>query len=138
MINMDYPLPSTDPLGTDIKLDENGDLVVDMAGSLFTITDADNALQSIRVSLQTIPETYQWDGDVGTELAAYVDEPITEDTEKEIQDMIVEAILQDDRILEVSDIAMDDTQPNTLILFITAIVDSLGDVTIPIVIGGES
>lgn len=133
---MDYSLPSTDPLGTDIKLDENGDLVVDMAGSLFTITDADNAVQAIRVSLQTIPTTYLWDGDVGTELAVNVNEPITEDMEKDIQDMITDTLLQDDRILEVSQIMIDDTQTDTLIIFITAVVDSEGEVSIPIVIGG--
>jgi phage baseplate assembly protein W len=133
---MDYPLPSTDPLGTDIKLDDNGDLVVDTSGSLFTITDTDNMAQAVRVNLQTLPYTFLWDGDVGTELASYVDMPITSDIEKEIKDLVTEKLTQDDRIVGVSQVVIDDSQVDTIIIFIYAIVDGVGDVEIPVVIGG--
>lgn len=133
---MDYPLPSTDPLGTDIKLDENGDLVVDTSGSLFVITGADNMAQAVRVNLQTLPYTFLWDGDVGTELASYVDQPITLDIEKEIQDLITAKLQQDDRIVGVSQVVIDDSQADKLIIFIYAVVDGIGDIEIPVVIGG--
>lgn len=133
---MPYPLPSTDPLGTDLKLDENGDLVAMASGAIYTVSNEDNVAQAARVGLKTIPSTYLWGGDIGTTLAQYVDQPITPDVEIEIQNIIVETMSNDPRILQVQGVWVDDSQKDMLIFYIEAVVATIGDVQIPIVIGG--
>jgi hypothetical protein len=136
VILVSYPLPSTDPLGTDLLLDHNGDLVTTTSGSLDFATQQDNVAQAVRMNLTTIPFTYLWGNDVGTVLAQYVDEPITDSIEKEIENIIVEKLIGDSRILQVQGVEIDSSQRDTLILTVDAVVASLGVVQIPILIGG--
>jgi hypothetical protein len=136
VILLSYPLPSTDPLGTDIKLDANGDLVVDQSGSLYIVTNENNVAQGVRVNITTLPYSYLWDDDVGTYLASYVDQPITDQMEKEITNIIIERLSEDDRIIEVQGITIDDSQADRLLITISAVVDSIGEVQIPVIVGG--
>jgi phage baseplate assembly protein W len=133
---MDYPLPSNDPLGTDLQLDANGDLVIDRSGSLQTVTAEENVQQALRVNLATSPDTYLWDEDVGTHLVEYVDEPITSEMEKEIIAIVTDKALEDDRILDVSEVIVDDSYPDCLVIFVSATVSGVGDVQIPITVTG--
>lgn len=131
-----FPLPSDDPLGTDIQLDDNGDIVPDISGSLETVSDETNVQQALRVGLTTIPDNYLWDDDIGTYLASYVDAPITADLEQEIISIVTETALQDDRIMDVSQVIIDSSHTDTLIIFVSATVSDEGDMTIPITVTG--
>ncbi|NRD80278.1 hypothetical protein HPT25_23430 [Bacillus sp. BRMEA1] len=133
---MDYPLPSTDPLGTDIQLDANGDLVITISGSLQTVSNEDNVQQALRVNTTTVPDTYLWDEEIGSYLLNYVDEPITPEIEKEIISIVTEKALEDDRILDVSEVIVDDSRQDCLVIFVSATVSGVGDIQFPITIGG--
>lgn len=134
---MPYPLPSNDPLGTDLRLDDNGDLVITMSGSLDVVTQADNAAQSVRIDLTTVPDLYLWDGDVGTGLAVYVDAPLTQFNEQQIQNIVIDKVQSNPRILTVQSVdVVDNQQPDTLILTVQAVVNGVGAVSIPVTVGG--
>lgn len=136
---MDYPLPSTDPLGTDAELDQNGDLVSLTSGDISIVQNADNVSQSVRTNITTIPDTYLWGESVGTQLSQYVDVPITETIKTEITSIITEILQNDDRILLIQSIDIDDQSiVNGLFILIMALVDSVGVVQIPVILGGAS
>lgn len=132
---MQYPLPSNDPLGTDIKLDPNGDLVLTMSGSLGVVTQQDNVAQSVRTNLMTAPYTYLWGKNVGSTLAQYVDQPITPAMKQQIKNLITEQVSKDPRIIQILSVNIDDSQRDTLIITISALVVAVGVVQIPISIG---
>ncbi|GIM47045.1 hypothetical protein DNHGIG_25940 [Collibacillus ludicampi] len=132
---MSYPLPANDPLGTDLRLDSNGDLVLTMSGSLDAVTHEENVAQTVRVNLTTLPYTYLWGTNVGTLLAQYVDAPITESLKKEIKNIVMEKVSADQRILEVLDVLIDDSYKDMLVLTVVAVVDTIGVVQIPVQIG---
>jgi phage baseplate assembly protein W len=132
----DYALPPTDPLGTDLRLSVNGDLLLTVSGSLDVATTADNAAQAVRTNITTIPVAYLWGDDVGTTLAAFVDEPITSATEQSIKNVILERVANDPRILDVQNVSVDASQKDTLIITIEAVVNGIGTVQIPVTLGG--
>lgn len=132
----DYPLPSTDPLGTDLHLSTNGDLVLTVSGSLDITTEADNAAQAVRVNLTTLPDAYLWGNDVGTTLAEFVDAPITSAMEQSIKNIILEQVANDPRILDVQNVTVDASQKDTLIVTVEAVVSGIGTVQIPVTVGG--
>lgn len=133
---MNFPLPTTDPLGTDIQLGTNGDILPSMSGSLLTVSDVDNVSQSVRTNITTLPASYLWGSTVGTDLAKYVDEPITSRVEQLIKTTIQSKLDQDKRVTKVENITFDTSVNNALIITIYATVQALGVVQIPIVIGG--
>lgn len=128
-------LPASDPLGTDIKLDPNGDLISTMSGSLDVVTQQDNVAQSVRTNLMTIPTMYLWGKNVGSSLASYIDQPITSAMEQEIKNLITEKVSRDPRIIQVLDVKIDDSQRDTLVITIVALVAAIGVVQIPIDVG---
>lgn len=133
------PLPSTDPLGTDVELNQNGDLIFLVTGDASIVTDADNVAQSVRTNLTTLPDLYYWGDDVGTYLAQYVDMPITNVAETEITSIIREKLNLDSRIIEIQGVVIDDqTLSNGIIVTIQALVESVGVVQIPVIAGGVS
>lgn len=129
---MTYSLPPTDPLGTDLKLDPNGDIVTTMSGSADIVTAQDNVAQSVRTNLMTTPYTYLWGKNVGTSLAKYIDQPITAAVKQEIRNLIIDQVKRDPRILQVLDVINDDSQKDTVIITVQALVAALGVVQIPI------
>lgn len=132
---MPYSLPANDPLGTDIKLDPNGDLVITLSGSLEVVKQQDNVSQSVRTNLMTIPSMYLWGKNVGSSLAQYVDQPITPAMEQQIKNLITEKVSKDTRIIQVLNVNIDDSQRDTLIITIAALVVAVGVVQIPISVG---
>lgn len=132
---MPYPLPANDPLGTDLRLDSNGDLVLTMSGSLDAVTHEENVAQAVRVNLTTLPYTYLWGTNVGTLLAQYVDAPITDAMKKEIKNIVMEKVSADQRVLEVLDVLIDDSYTDMLVLTVVAVVDTIGVVQIPVQVG---
>lgn len=130
-----YPLPSTDPLGTDLALGTNGDLTLTMSGSLDVATDADNAAQAVRINMTTTPVTYLWGNDVGTLLAQYVDAPITQDLQNTIINAVTELVESDPRILQVEAVTIDTSVTDTLMITIQAVVSGVGPVQIPVEVG---
>lgn len=133
---MPYPLPSSDPLGTDLQLDVNGDLVSSISGSIATANQAVNVSQAIRTRIMTVPSTYFWAQNFGTELSQYVDEPITPSLSKRITSIVKEKVAEDTRVLEVMDVFIDSSNTNMLIVTIKALISSVGVVEVPVVIGG--
>lgn len=133
---MGFPLPSTDPLGTDIVLDSNGDLAIDTSGSFQTLSNNENVQQALRILLATAPNTYYWDDNVGSNLVNYVNEPITSQLEQEITSLVTEKALEDSRIIEVTQVLIDDSNQDALIIFVSATVSGVGNVQIPITVTG--
>jgi phage baseplate assembly protein W len=125
-------LPSTDPLGTDFALDSNGDVQVTMSGSIETVCHQDNVAQAIRVNLMTNPHSYLWGDFVGTRLAEYVDQPLTESLKRSVQAIIFGAVESDPRIQAVQDVRIEQSFPDSLVITIQALVSTIGEVEIPI------
>ncbi|MBL0386233.1 hypothetical protein JJB07_06150 [Tumebacillus sp. ITR2] len=128
-------MPVFDPLGTDLRLDESGDLVSTISGSLDLVSVEDNVNQAMRVRLQTVPSTYLWGTDVGTSLARYVDEPVTDLVKREIQSLAAEQVSRDSRILGVQEVSVDEVAANFLHVTVRASVAGLGAVQLPVRIG---
>ena len=95
------PLPSTDPLGEDLALDEAGDLIISPQGDLMAYTQNDNVLQMISTRVQTIPSTYIFGNDLGSNLGTLVDEPITDDLQTRAFQYINAALIVDPRVIQV-------------------------------------
>lgn len=133
---MKYPLPSNDPLGTDLQLDHNGDLIPTINGSLQAVKGADNVGQAVRMQMTTDAYNYLWGDEVGSTLAGYVDQPITEQSEREIKNIIIGILGKDSRIIKIQEVQIDDQTPGQLIVTPKAIVKGVGVVNIPVRIGG--
>jgi hypothetical protein len=133
---MDFPLSKTDPLGTDILLDKNGDIIPALTGSVYTSSQEINVAQAVRTNVTTVPTTYLWGNGIGTELSSYVDEPLTDYDKQKIKTIVLEKVSQEKRILKVISIDLDDSNTDTLIITIEAVVSGIGSVQIPIQIGG--
>ena len=125
-------LPSTDPLGTDFALDSNGELQITMSGAIETVCQKDNVAQAIRVNLMTNPHSYLWWDFVGTRLAEYVDQPLTESLKRSVQAIIFGAVESDPRIQAVQDVRIEQSFPDSLVITIQALVSTIGEVEIPI------
>lgn len=130
-----YQLPSTDPLGTDLHLDPNGDLVTTISGSLDLVTLQDNVSQAVRTNLTTLPYSYLWGNGVGTYLAQYIDAPITSTLTEEVKSSIINQVNQDPRILEILGVDLDQDYKDTLVVTVNAVVQAVGVVQIPINVG---
>ena len=128
-------LPGTDPLGTDLALDENGDLQVAMYGSVATVDQQENVAQAVRISLMTIPYTYLWGDQVGSRLAEWIDQPLTENLVRNVQTIVLEHLQSDPRILNVQEVRVEQPQPDALLITVRALVSTIGVVEIPILAG---
>ncbi|WP_088187537.1 hypothetical protein [Desulfosporosinus sp. FKA] len=95
------PLQFNDPLGTDLALDETGDLIISPQGDLMLYTQNDNVLQMISTRVQTIPSTYIFGNDLGSDLGALVDEHITDDLQNQAFQAINAALIVDPRVIQV-------------------------------------
>jgi phage baseplate assembly protein W len=104
---MEYTTPAldpTDPTGTDLALDVNGDLILTTQGDVQLSTSSDNIKQMIGTRLQTIPDTYIFGDDLGSELGSMIDEPLTPANIALIQQYIVNALSVDPRIIQINNI----------------------------------
>lgn len=128
-------LPVNDPLGTDLHLDESGDLVVTMSGSLDMVTGQSNVAQSTRINLQTVPHTYLWGTTVGSRISDLVDQPLTEAVKEQIHSLVRDRLSRDPRILGIQGIELDDSQRDVLQVTVHAVVAALGAVQLPFRIG---
>jgi phage baseplate assembly protein W len=98
------PLDPTDPTGTDLALDVNGDLVLTTQGDIQTVSGIDNIKQVIGTRLQTIADTYIFGDDLGSDLGSMIDEPLTPSNIALIQQYIVNALSPDPRIQQINNI----------------------------------
>ncbi|KEO82097.1 hypothetical protein [Tumebacillus flagellatus] len=128
-------LPAYDPLGTDLHLDESGDLTSTVSGSLELVTGVANAAQAARINLQTNTYSYLWGTSVGSKLGEYIDQPLTESVLQQIRNLVVETISQDPRILGVQGVEFDLTDPKALQVTVHAVVAAFGSVQLPFRIG---
>jgi phage baseplate assembly protein W len=132
---MTTPLPATDPLGTDLHLDQDGDLLLTLSGSLDLLSGQANVGQAARVHLQTLPHTYLWGTSVGSKLAEYVEQPLTDRIKLQIQNLATDTLSRDPRILGIAGIELDDSEPHVLNVTIHAVVAAVGTVQLPFRIG---
>lgn len=99
----DPPLDPTDPLGTDLELNVNGDLVLTPQGDIELVSGVQNVKQMIRVRLQTRPDSYIFGTDLGSELGQTIDAPLSNKTQQDIQQFTTQA-LQDPRISNIDSV----------------------------------
>lgn len=125
-------MPSTDPLGTDLQLSSNGDLLTNMAGSLSLVSNELNVAQSVRIKFTTVPYTYLFGDGVGSKLSQYVDGPINDVTAAEIRNIIFTDLTDDNRIEKIQAITIDDSSNGILIITIQAVVATIGPAQIPL------
>lgn len=138
---MDYnnpPLDPNDPLGTDLALDSNGDLILTPQGDVQTVSELDNIKQMIRVRLQTIPDSYLFGFDLGSQLGETVDEPLSPSTQKLIEQYTINALEADPRIVQVVSVVPNIIDLDSLEVTIDVEVAGIGEVQTSIPIGGNS
>jgi phage baseplate assembly protein W len=99
----DPPIDPTDPLGTDLALTPDGDLILTEHGDLQLVSGVDNAKQMIRVRLQTNPDTYIFGDDLGSQLGEMIDVPLNPPNIALIQQYVADA-LTDPRIVQINSI----------------------------------
>jgi phage baseplate assembly protein W len=138
---MNYTSPAidpTDPYGTDLALDENGDLMLTTQGDVALSTQLDNVLQMIRVRLQTMPDTYLFGSDLGSELHSMIDAPLNPQNKKLIENYVIRALQPDPRIVQVNVIDITDPDDGSMQLHLTlnATVIGYGNVQTTVPIGG--
>lgn len=133
----DPPIDPTDPQGTDLILDANGDLVLTTQGDIETITETENVKQMIRVRLQTMPDSYIFGTDLGSELGSTIDEPLHALTESKIQDYVYNA-LTDPRILQINSVKAFDPNDGSMQYQVTVNVTAInvGEIETTVQIGG--
>lgn len=134
------PLDSTDPLGSDLALDANGDLIINAQGDVQIVSGQDNVAQMIRVRLQTMPDSYLFGSDLGSDLGKMVDAPLNPPNLKLIEQYVHNALIVDSRISQINSIRVVDPDDGTDRLFVTVNVTIVGNgivqTTVPI--GGVS
>ncbi|MCF8566919.1 hypothetical protein LLE49_19555 [Alicyclobacillus tolerans] len=123
------PIDPTDPQGTDLALDANGDLVLTPQGDVGLVSGTDNIKQMIRVRLQTIPDTYIFGNDLGSELGQTIDEPLNPVTQK-LVDQYVRNALVDPRIIQINKVTMIDPDDGSMQFYVTVNLDVIGAGTI--------
>lgn len=131
-------LPSNDPLGTDLALDSNGDLIISPQGDLALQTQTNNVLQMISTRVQTIPGTYIFGNDLGSELGQLVDEPITDAVQKRAFQYINAALIVDPRVIQVIKVSVQQGNGDQLIASIAVDIIGQGITKITVPIGGVS
>lgn len=129
------PLISTDPLGTDLALDSSGDLIITSQGDLATYNQTDNVLQMISTRVQTIPSTYIFGNDLGSNLGTLVDEPITGALQTSAFQYINAALIVDPRIIKVNNVNVQQGSAG-LVASISVEVVGQGTVKTTVPIGG--
>lgn len=129
------PLPSTDPLGTDLALDSTGDLIISPQGDITTVNTTNNVLQMISTRVQTIPSTYIFGNDLGSNLGTLVDELITDDLQTSAFQAINATLIVDPRIIQVTSVNVQQSNSG-LVASIAVEVIGQGTVKTTVPIGG--
>jgi phage baseplate assembly protein W len=102
-------ITAADPaIGVDIALN-SGDLGYGQGGDLSLIGDAapsDNVWQAINLRLITVLGTYNWQNGYGTLLGNFVDEPVTDDLQIQIEQEIKKNVLLDPRVVAITNLQL--------------------------------
>ena len=100
---------AADPLiGVDIKLN-SGDLGYTQSGDLDLVgqvNPADNVWQAVALRLATTLATHLFASNYGTLMGQYVDEPITDDLQAQIEAEARKTILQDSRVASITSLTV--------------------------------
>lgn len=136
---MDYydpPIDPTDPAGTDLALDVNGDLVLTTQGDIQTVSDNDNIKQMIAIRIQTIADTYIFGDDLGSDLGSLIDEPLSPANIALVEQYITQALMVDPRIASISDMTTYNPDDGSGLFYVTlTVITATGDIvetTVPI------
>lgn len=135
---MDYndpPLDPNDPLGTDLALDSNGDLILTPQGDVQTVSEIDNIKQAVRIRLQTIPDSYLFGDDLGSDLGETVDEALTPQAIKLIEQYAMNALEDDPRIIQINNLSVTSSD-DQLTLSLDLDVVGVGSVQTAVAVGG--
>jgi phage baseplate assembly protein W len=102
-------ITAADPaIGVDIYLN-GGDLGYGQGGDLSlvgNVTPSSNIWQAINLRIITVLGSYNWQNGYGTLLSQYVDEPITDDLQTQIELEVKKTILQDQRVAAITNLGI--------------------------------
>jgi phage baseplate assembly protein W len=117
---------STDPaIGVDLKLQNDGDLGATSTGDLDLAGDnksIDNLVQSVRLRIITTLGTNYFSDGFGSNIRQYVDEPLTDDLQKQIRTEVQDTVLRDSRVQAISNISISEGSNSWVLSFaITAV-----------------
>ena len=124
------PIDPTDPQGTDLALDVNGDLIITTQGDISTIDQTNNIKQMIRVRLQTIPDSYIFGTDLGSELGTTIDAPLNPHNVNLIEQYVRNALAQDSRVLQVNSLNVKDPNDGSMQFYLSLNLTVIGGQTI--------
>lgn len=124
------PVSPIDPQGTDLALDLSGDLVLTTQGDIATVDQMTNIKQMIRVRLQTIPDSYIFGTDLGSELGSTIDAPLNPPTISLIEQYVRNALAQDSRVLSIDSLTIHDPADGSMQFYVTLGLTVIGDLTI--------
>ncbi|EPZ47625.1 hypothetical protein N007_05045 [Alicyclobacillus acidoterrestris ATCC 49025] len=107
-------------------------------GDISTSTNNDNIKQMIRVRIGTIPDTYIFGDDLGSELGTTIDEPLNPTNIALIQQYVSDALSVDPRVQQINSINVTDPNDGTMRFFVSVnvTVAGYGDVSTTVPIGG--
>lgn len=116
----------SDPSGTDLRLDMNGDIVLNPQGDIDLHTGVENVKQMIRSRLQTTPSTYIFGKDLGSELGKTIDDPLTPQKKNLIERYVYNALIIDPRVTKINSVSVVDPNDGSMRLLVTVNVAIVG------------
>lgn len=132
--------------GVDIKLDENGDIILNPNGDIMTTQDYEDSKNTVKFTgywsvmtaimnrLSTAPGTYPFDPTFGSNLPARVSKVIDSNFANSTSLVVSQALLQDDRVKKVVGVSTEIIGGNIVVIRATVILigtDQVSELVFP-------